>query len=56
VIEVPAEYMKSIYEGYIARSTKTHGLYAKLVQDSLALFNAVRPHSRRLCETLDPGE
>jgi hypothetical protein len=34
--------VKSAYEGFIAQSTKTRDLYAKLAQDSLAPFNAVR--------------
>jgi hypothetical protein len=42
VIEVQAEYVKSAYEGFIAQSTKTCDLYAKLAQDSFAPFNAVR--------------
>ncbi len=42
VIEVQAEYVKSAYEGFIAQSTKTRDLYAKLAQDSFAPFNAVR--------------
>ncbi len=41
-IEVQTEYVKSAYEGFIAQSTKTRDLYAKLAQDSLAPFNAVR--------------
>jgi hypothetical protein len=40
-IEVQTEYVKSAYEGFIAQSTKTRDLYAKLAQDSLAPFNAV---------------
>ena len=41
VIEIQTEYAKSAYEGFIAQSTKTRELYAKLAQDSLAPFGAL---------------
>ena len=40
-IEIQTEYAKSAYEGFIAQSTKTRELYAKLAQDSLAPFGAL---------------
>jgi len=41
-IEIQTDYVKSAYEGFVAHSTKTRELYAKLAQDSLAPFNALR--------------
>ncbi|PVE21577.1 Phasin [Microvirga sp. KLBC 81] len=40
-IEVQTDYVKSAYEGFIAQSTKTRDLYAKLAQDSFAPFGAL---------------
>jgi hypothetical protein len=42
VIEIQNDYVKSAYEGFVAQSTKTGELYAKLAQDSFAPFNALR--------------
>ncbi|MBQ0821253.1 phasin family protein [Microvirga sp. HBU67558] len=41
VIEIQTEYAKSAYEGFVAQSTRTRELYAKLAQDSLAPFGAL---------------
>jgi hypothetical protein len=41
-IEIQTDYVKSAYEGFVAHSTKTRELYAKLAQDSFAPFHAVR--------------
>jgi hypothetical protein len=41
-IEIQTDYVKSVYEGFVAQSTKTGELYTKLAQDSLAPFNALR--------------
>ncbi len=40
-IEVQTDYVKSAYEGFMAQSTKTRELYAKLAQDSLAPIGAL---------------
>jgi hypothetical protein len=54
VIEVPTEYVRRVYEGYIGQSTKTHGLYAKLVQDSLAPVNTVHSAPRLTFAPAEP--
>jgi hypothetical protein len=41
-IEIQTDYVKSAYEGFVVQATKTGELYAKLAQDSLAPFNALR--------------
>lgn len=41
-IEIQTDYVKSAYEGFVAQATKTGEFYAKLAQDSLAPFNALR--------------
>ena len=41
-IEIQTDYVKSAYEGFVAQATKTGELYAKMAQDSLAPFNALR--------------
>ncbi|MBL0408341.1 phasin family protein [Microvirga aerilata] len=45
-IEIQTEYVKSAYEGFVAQATKTGELYAKMAQDSLAPFNAIRSASQ----------
>ena len=42
VIEIQTGYVKSVYEGFVAQSTKTRELYTKLAQDSLAPLSATR--------------
>ncbi len=54
-IEVQTEYVKSAYEGFIAQSTKTRDLYAKLAQDSLAPFNAVRSAAQSTFTSAKPA-
>jgi hypothetical protein len=54
-IEVQTEYMKSAYEGFIAQSTKTRDLYAKLAQDSLAPFNAARSAAQSTFTSAKPA-
>ena len=54
-IEVQAEYVKSAYEGFIAQSTKTCDLYAKLAQDSFAPFNAVRSAAQATFTSATPA-
>ncbi len=54
-IEVQTEYVKSAYEGFIAQSTKTRDLYAKLAQDSLAPFNAARSAAQSTFTSAKPA-
>jgi hypothetical protein len=41
-IQLQSDYLKSAYEGFVAHSTKTRELYAKLAQDSFAPFGFLR--------------
>lgn len=41
-LEIQTDYLKGVYENFVAQSAKTRELYTKLAQDSLAPFNAVR--------------
>jgi hypothetical protein len=54
-IEVQTAYVKSAYEGFIAQSTKSRELYAKLAQDSFAPFNAVRSAAQATFTSVKPA-
>jgi hypothetical protein len=41
-IEIQTEYVQSAYKGFVDYATKSHEVYTKLAQDSLAPFSALR--------------
>jgi hypothetical protein len=47
-IQLQSDYLKSAYESFVAHSTKTRELYAKLAQDSFAPFGFLRMTKKSL--------